>query len=144
MYDAILFPTDGSDPSQQCLDHAVSLARAYDATLHAVFVVDQTRYVGNPNDVLRESLREHLHETGAESIDALEDAAEEAGVSLTTAVLEGVPAERIVGYAESNGIDLIVMGTHGRSGLDRVLVGSTTETVIRTSSIPVHCIPTGE
>ncbi|SEH17848.1 Nucleotide-binding universal stress protein, UspA family [Natronorubrum sediminis] len=141
MYDTILFPTDGSDLSKQGIDHAVDLAQTYDAPLHTVFVVDQTTYAGLPNDIERESIQNQLREAGSRSFEMLESAADDAGVTLSSAVLSGVPHEQIIEYAESNGVDLIVMGTHGRSGFDRVLLGSTTEKVLRLSPVPVHCVP---
>lgn len=141
MYDTILFPTDGSELSEQGIDHAVSLAQAYDAELHTLFVVDQTAFVAHPNDMDREAIHDQLREAGQRSLEQLEETAAAAGVSLATAVSAGVPHEQIVEYTETNDVDLIVMGTHGRSGLDRVLLGSTTEKVLRVSPVPVHCVP---
>ena len=141
MYDTILFPTDGSELSEQGIDHAVSLARAYDAELHALFVINQAVYAGHPNDMDREKIQNQLRESGSRSLEELEAAAEEAGVPLSSTVLSGIPYEQIIEYVESNDVDLVVMGTHGRSGLDRMLLGSTTEKVLRLSPVPVHCVP---
>ncbi|THE64116.1 universal stress protein [Salinadaptatus halalkaliphilus] len=141
MYDTILFPTDGSELAEQGIDNAVTLAETYDADLHTLFVVDQTTYAGHPNDMDREAIQNQLREAGSRSLAELEETAADAGISLTTAVREGVPHEQIIEYTEATGVDLIVMGTHGRSGLDRVLLGSTAEKVLRLSPVPVHCVP---
>ncbi|WP_331235397.1 universal stress protein [Natronorarus salvus] len=144
MYDAILFPTDGSERSTRSLDHAVSLATAYDATLYALYVVDQSTYAGLPSDVDRETIRERQEAVGSETVRAIEDVAREAGIELVTEIRSGLPHERIVEVVEEYGIDLVVMGTQGRSGLGRLLLGSTTERVLRSSPVAVHAVPTGE
>jgi nucleotide-binding universal stress UspA family protein len=62
-------------------------------------------------------------------------------VPVETVVAEGKPSQEIVRYAEAEGCDLVVMGTHGRGGIDRLLLGSVAESVIRASSIPVTAVP---
>ena len=135
MYDRILVPTDGSETAAKAVEHAVDLAEQYDATLHVLSVVDPTRFstVGvDPSSVLV------AVEKGArEAVEAVEAAAEEAGVPTETTVVRGSPAQTITEYATDNDVDLVVMGTHGRTGLDRYLLGSVTERVVRTSSVPV-------
>jgi nucleotide-binding universal stress UspA family protein len=74
---------------------------------------------------------------GSAVVAAAVDAAREHGVPVEGHVLKGVPAETIVEYADANGVDLVVMATHGRSGLARGLFGSVTEGVIRRSTVPV-------
>jgi len=82
-----------------------------------------------------EQLRETLEEQGEQIV---EGASEQlGGVDVTTTVRAGYPHEVILDYAETEGIDLIVMGTHGRTGLDRYLIGSVTEKVVRLSDVPV-------
>jgi nucleotide-binding universal stress UspA family protein len=135
MYDRILLPTDGSGPSEAAREHAVGLAAAYDATLHAIYVVDDDalRAARIDSDVVVDGF-----ETEGESL--LEEvAAVAAGASLDceTAVLHGHPHEVITEYAADHDVDLIVMGTHGRHGVSRFLLGSVTERVVRTSDVPV-------
>lgn len=138
MYDAILVPTDGSEPSLRAAEHAAGLAARFDATLHALYVVDANP---SPLAVSRADVRETLREVGeqaAESVfENVERVAADAGVELETAMVEGAPAERIVDYAGDNGVDLVVMGTHGRSGLGKRLLGSVTERVVRNAPVPV-------
>jgi nucleotide-binding universal stress UspA family protein len=138
MYDDILLPIDGSEPSLQAAEHAIELATTYDATLHALYVVDSDP---SPLAVSRADVRETLREVGEEAGEAafakLEPLAEAAGVELVLSMLEGTPEQRIVDYATDTDIDLVVMGTHGRSGLGRRLVGSVTERVVRSAPVPV-------
>ena len=135
MYREILVPTDGSDASTVALDHALSLASQYDARVHGLYVVDWEPYglveEGKPIVV------DNLHDEGAAAVASIEEQAETAGVDVRTSVVEGDIHRRIVDYATDEGIDLIVMGTHGRRGLDRLLIGSVTERVVRASPVPV-------
>jgi nucleotide-binding universal stress UspA family protein len=135
MYDAILFPTDGSAPSEAARDHAIDLASTYDATLHAIYVVDDQalRAARIDSDVVVEGFEEE----GRRLVDEVANTAAESTVRCETAVVHGRPHEVIVDYAEQHGVDLVVMGTHGRHGVQRFLLGSVTERVVRTSSIPV-------
>ncbi|WP_101297529.1 universal stress protein [Halegenticoccus soli] len=137
MYDRILLPTDGSPPADAALDHALDIASRYDARLHALYVVENedaafTRF-GNDTAIIESALEEE----GRKTLDGVEAAAAAEGVEAVTAVAEGKPHEAIREYADDNGIDLVVMGTHGRRGLDRYLLGSVTERVVRTSDVPV-------
>jgi nucleotide-binding universal stress UspA family protein len=135
MYDRILVPTDGSPEVDAVIDHAAGLAAAHDAALDALYVVNTAGYAGLPGDGAIGGLDALMNEQGEA---ALERAAEHAGDRLSERVLvEGTPSAEIVDYADETGCDLIVMGTHGRGGIDRLLLGSVAERVVRTSSIPV-------
>ena len=136
MYDRILVPTDGSPGMRQVIDHAISLATAHDATLTAIYVVNTASYASFSMESTWEGIGDMLRQEGA---DALETVASIAGdaVPIETAVLEGSPSREIVRYAEREGCDLIVMGTHGRGGIDRLLLGSVAERVVRSSEVPV-------
>lgn len=139
-YDQILIPTDGSETSQRATEHAVSMAARQDATLHALHVVD-----GGPDsapDVGGGLNAADLRERGEESIEAVRERAERAGVEVETVVDAGVAYQSIVEYVDTNDIDLVVMGTHGRSGIQRFLLGSVAERVIRTVNAPVMTVKT--
>lgn len=134
MYDRILVPTDGSPGTSRVLTHAVGLAERFGATLHGLYVLDaRNRGLEGGMDALRESLRSE----GEHATERVRARAEDAGVDVTTALREGTPHEEILEYAEAEGIEAIVMGTHGRSGVGRVLLGSVTERVVRLSPVPV-------
>ena len=135
MYDTILIPTDGTDSVQPAIEHALNLAETYDATLHTLYVVDERSYA--MMDVRTDLIIEALETEGQNAIETIRERAESVGLSVETTVETGNPYRSILEYAEKNDIDLIVMGTHGRRGLDRYLLGSVTEKVIRSSDVPV-------
>jgi nucleotide-binding universal stress UspA family protein len=135
MYDTILVPTDGSDAAMKAVDHAVDLAAQYDATLHVLAVVDPTSF--STLDVDPSTVVVAMERQAREAAQRVETVADEAGVAVETAVVRGDPARTITTYATDNEADLVVMGTHGRSGLDRYLLGSVTERVVRTADVPV-------
>ena len=136
MYDEILFPTDGSDAAEAALDHAIGMADAYDAQLHVLYVVDTTYAgVGAAGNTNINSLREEGESVLSSTADRIEDA----GRPVETVLKEGHPYDEILAYSEA-GIDVIVMGTRGRSGVDRYLLGSVTEKVVRTAEPPVFTV----
>lgn len=137
MYRNILLPTDGSDTVRAVADHAGSLARQYDATVHVLSVVDTRNRFEGPSlglgsEAWEEAERERAEQAVTDAVDALPD-----DVATTRAVESGVPHAAIFEYAESADIDVIVMGTHGRTGLDHYLIGSIAERVVRESPVPV-------
>ena len=140
MYDEILVPTDGSEASRRAIEHAVDLASKYDARIHALYVVDTSVYLTLETGA--EMVIESLEEEGKSAVRAVEDAATAAGVEVVTEVVDGSAHDAILSYVADNGIDLVVMGTHGRTGLDRYLLGSVTERVVRTSDVPVLTVRT--
>lgn len=134
MYEKILLPTDGSEGAEVAVDHAIDLAQKYDATLHILYVADVR--VESTSDIWANMLGE-LEELGKEATERIAEKASEADVEAITEVRRGIPHEEINSYVDENSIDLITMGTHGRTGLDRVLLGSVAEKLVRTSEIPV-------
>ncbi|PSP41003.1 universal stress protein [Halobacteriales archaeon QH_10_70_21] len=134
MYDRILLPTDGSDASDRAVEQAVGLARETGAELHVLFVVEDIPYAP---EMMDDTVEEELQGIGEEAIAAIEARADEAGVDVVSAIRKGAPHSAILEYADGEGVDAIVMGTHGRSGLDRYLLGSVTERVVRTADVPV-------
>ena len=134
MYERILHPTDGSEGSAAAADHAIDLAKQYDATLHSVYAVNAN--VGPEAGVV--GVFEALEEAGHEAIDAFEARAAAAGIeSVEGAVVDGRPLQAILDYVDDHDVDLVVMGTHGRTGLDRYLLGSVAEKVVRRCPVPV-------
>jgi nucleotide-binding universal stress UspA family protein len=141
VYDRVLFPTDGSEASDVATDHALAIADRFGIPLHALFVVDtssiQTTDAYATSNF--EATLEALEAEGRQRIEAVEDRATEAGVEVSSDVVEGRPATDIVETTADG--DVVVMGTHGRTGLDRYLIGSTTEKVVRTADVPVVTVP---
>ena len=135
MYSEILFPTDGGPASQAALDHALDHAERYDARLHTLYVVDTTAYASL--DAGAQTVINALREEGETALQTVAERAEAADVSVVSEIISGAPHKQLLQYAADNEIDLIVMGTHGRTGLDRYLLGSVTERVVRTADVPV-------
>ena len=141
MYERILVPTDGSPEVDAVLDHAAGLAATHDADLHVLYVINTAGYAGLPGDGAVGGLSAMMNEQGETALDR---AAERVGDRLTERVLvEGTPSEEIIDYAEEADCDLVVMGTHGRGGIDRLLLGSVAERVVRTSPVPVLTVRVG-
>jgi nucleotide-binding universal stress UspA family protein len=133
MYDTILVPTDGSPGSERAIDHAVDFARTYDATLHGLYVVDD----GAVPVAGAETVDDGLTSRGRRALDLVRDRATERDVPFEGELRRGDPTREILRYVETAGVDLVVMGTHGRTGIERHLLGSVTERVVRAAPVPV-------
>lgn len=136
MYGDILVPADGSEGVQGAIDHGIEIATLADATIHALYVVDTGDYTPL-SEAKWLTIEEALEAEGENAVSDVEDRALEAGIDAVTTIAHGNPSEEILAYADENDVDLIVMGTSGRSGIDRVLVGSVAENVIRRAEVPV-------
>lgn len=136
MYDAVLVPTDGSDAASAGVTHGLDLAAAFDAVVHALYVVQESENTsivggaGGPDDESIQSIADRATETVAA-------AADDRGLDTETAVRTGTPHREILDYATDADVDLVVMATHGRSGISRFLGGSVTERVVRNADRPV-------
>ncbi len=135
MYERILLPTDGSETTEHALEHAIDLADRYDAELHVLYVVDATIFA---DDVDTGAIVEEFETAGERIVDDVAEQARAADVEpVTTAVVRGTPHREILAYADAHDVDLLVVGTHGRAGIERFLLGSVTEKVVRLSEVPV-------
>lgn len=145
MFDSILLPTDGEAGAEEATRHAVNLASACDATLHALYVVDEGVVGAYPGD---EYIHEHegaeaaLEQVGEEALADIEDAAASADVDVTTVLRHGSPATSIVEYADDVDADLVVIGTKSQPGAYRQLLGSVTDRVARLTERPVTIVKT--
>lgn len=140
----ILYPTDFSERSVAALPLAADLAQRYGAELHCLHVVDvPSEFVLEDSymlpltaeyrpdyDKLKEAAESHLKQFVAEHMPDLQD-------SVKRAVVMGKPFAEILHYAREQGVDLIVLGTHGRSALGSMLLGSVAEKVVRKASCAV-------
>lgn len=133
----LLFPTDGSDAAQQGFDYALALASDFDAELLVLHVADTSEisHTRIDGDVVDAFVRE-----GESIVEETVAGADTHDVDVTTDVVQGVPDETIVQYAEQYDVDYIVMPTQGRQGVEH-LVGSVTERVLRRASMPVIALP---
>ncbi len=135
----ILFATDFSEGSTVALPYAVDIARQYGAKLYLVHVVyDITKAtgwyvphvaVGEIYDEIEKNARAEIGKIDSAELKGLKDVGQ--------VILKGTPYEEIIKFAEDNEVDLIVLGTHGRKGIDRVLFGSTAEQILRNAPCPV-------
>lgn len=141
MYANVLLPTDGSDAAAAAVPHAIELADRYGARLHVLYVADTTEYstVTFEDDVV-----DPLTEQGEAVVDDVVEAAEERNIEAVGVVQQGGAYETILQYVDDQDVDVIVMGTHGRRGLDRALLGSVTERVVRTADVPVLTVQENE
>ncbi|WP_058365614.1 universal stress protein [Haloparvum sedimenti] len=144
MYERILIPTDGSKVAEAAVDHALDLAAQYEAEVHALYVVDIDSInlgLGTEQvDRLKQGRFDEMDEVKERSekaTGAVAERAAERGIDVVEHVSAGRPHKLIGDYAESNDIDLIVMGSHGRAGVKRALLGSVTERTLRSTHVPV-------
>ena len=138
MFDTIVIATDGSDSVRRAIHVAVDIAARFDAEVHAVYVVDSGEVESTPDEV-RDDLREALDDHGEEALDEVVDAAtdRDPDLDITAEVREGRPAGEISEYARAVDADVVAMGTRGRHGENRFLIGSVAERVVRTCPVPV-------
>jgi len=140
MYHSVLLPTDGTRLSLRALEHALDIAVTYEAALHTLYVVDPASSHNAADDGFADAelAFELLEREGKQALEAAEAEADRVRIPFVGAIrTDSRVPHAIQGYARENGIDLIVMGTHGRRGLNRWLAGSVAETVVRTADVPV-------
>ncbi|MFB6353000.1 MAG: universal stress protein [Halobacteriales archaeon] len=133
MFDSVVIATDGSRSVERAVDVALDLAGRFDATVHALYVVDVGDIEAAP-DAVRDDLRDALEERGERAIAEVEARAAD---DVVPVVREGRPPQVIADYARRHDVDLVAMGTRGRHGENRFLVGSVAERVVRTCPVPV-------
>jgi len=141
MYNDVLIATDGSEQSEQSVDHGLDLAEAFDAHVHVVYVVEtEATYILNVG--LGDEQMAEYEEYGEETVSEVANRAAERGLDATGVVRTGSIAAEIDDYAENNEMDLIVMGKQGRGAIEKYL-GSTAEKVARMSNVPVTIVGPG-
>ncbi|WP_248517143.1 universal stress protein [Salinarchaeum laminariae] len=144
MYDDVLLPTDGSDGTTTVAAHAASLAQANDARIHVLSVADARNRFESPSSGLAgEAWEEAERERATAAVDTVVAALPE-DAPVEREVVADVPHEAILERARDGTVDAIVMGTHGRTGLDHYLIGSVAERVVRQSPVPVMTVRVGD
>ena len=134
MYDSILLPVDGSEHTAKIVQHAAELAQWTEAKIQVVFVADTTR---DSLTVVDGDVVDALEREGKPIVSDVASELDSLGVEHGTDIVQGSPAPTIVDYAERYDYDLIVLPTHGRTGISRYLLGSVTEKVVRLFDVPV-------
>ncbi|WP_266081863.1 universal stress protein [Haladaptatus caseinilyticus] len=134
-YENILIPTDGSTSATYAAQHGISLAAALDATVHVLSVVDDTSL--GP-DIRSAISNQETEQATTKFVDDLLSEAESHGITNTVRHVEyGSPISKILGCIETNDVHAVVMGTKGRRGTDRILLGSVAEKTVRSAPVPV-------
>ncbi|GAB3418021.1 universal stress protein [Haloparvum alkalitolerans] len=144
LYERVLVPTDGSPEGERAVAHALELAAAHGADVHALYVINTASYAGMPMETSWEGVDDLLRADAKAAVNTVGELGDSFDVDVTTAVVEGSPSREIIRYAEDEGCDVVVMGTHGRGGIDRLLLGSVAEKVVRGSSVPVLTVRVGD
>jgi len=139
---SILVPIDFSVHSKNALKYAIPLAEQFGASLHLVFVVEPTVYPADLGfgQVVLPGIEEELREKGAEELQALIDREIGSRVHATSIVRTGSPHQEILSEAEEKNVDMIVVATHGHSGVEHMLFGSTADRIVRHAKCPVLTI----
>lgn len=146
MFENILITTDGSKHSEKAAEKGLEMARLSKGKVTALYVADIGRYAVpgdmsyNIADEVLRGMKSSVLAEGESAIKRIEDKAEEAGVSFEGKVIEGHPADDILKFAKKAKIDLIVMGSIGKTGLEMFLLGSVAEKVVRNSKVPVMVV----
>ena len=141
MFSRILVPTDFSPPSDAALEYARLLAAKFGASLRLLHVIDDpsasSDFVADGFAPSTQSIREELLADARDRLAHVMNLADRAHLHAMADAVIGMPAAAIVDYAAATGTSLIVMGTHGRTGLAHLLMGSVAEQVVRTAGCPV-------
>lgn len=147
MHKKILLATDNSEQAEKAGEYAISIAGLDDADIIVLYVIDTYYLYALPQKDLREQMDEQLREEGKEAVEKFKSKIEEeqcAGncknINLITMIKPGKPADVILETAEEEGVDQIVIGRSGKHGIEKFLLGSTAEKVVRESKVQVNVI----
>ncbi len=141
----ILYPTDFSDPSACALNYAADMAKQFNAELIMLHVLlDESQMVSFylPQLTVKNLSKDMEEGANAKMEEFISETAALTGVDYSCVMVKGIADDEIIKYANENDIDMIVIGTHGRTGFEHVIFGSTAEKVVRAASCPVltvHC-----
>jgi len=147
MFEKILIATDGSKHSEKAAANGLEMAKLTQSRVTALYVADMGRYIlpvdasYNISGEIIDGMRGSVLEEGKAAVKRVEEMAKEAGVPFESKILEGNPANDIIKFADEDRADLIAIGGIGRTGLEKFLMGSVAEKVVRNSRVPVLTIP---
>jgi nucleotide-binding universal stress UspA family protein len=135
LFKRILIPTDGSENTKEAIAKGLEMAKMMEAEVTALYVVDQTSFINFPMDSTIVSVYSMLEKEGKDAVEYVRSEGARIGVKVTAQVEEGSPARKIVDASKMH--DLVVMGTLGRTGISKLLLGSVAERVVRFADCPV-------
>lgn len=135
IFKKIMVATDGSELVKKAVDSAIGIAKLSGAKLYAVHVVELggNLLVPSRDKEWKKTIEDHLTIEGKKATAYVENTGKAANVEVESIILKGKPANEILNFAEKSDIDLIVMGTHGKTGIQRFFIGSVSENVVRHS-----------
>jgi len=133
----ILVPTDGSEFTKFAVDKAIELAELSGGKVTALFVLDKSIYANSPMDTALINVYDTLEKEGRYATSYVSEKAKAAGVEVEEKLVEGVPSKVILQEADAGGYDVIVMGTLGRTGISKLLMGSVAEKIVQNAKCPV-------
>ena len=143
----ILVPTDGSKQAEKAGENAISTIDIPDGEVIVLYVIDTSYLDALPQHDLRESMRKQLRKEGEEAVNKFRQQMEDAqcegyckNVNIKTMLKEGKPSDVILKTIDEEGVDQVIMGKSGKHGVDKLLLGSTTDRVVRGSKVPVNVI----
>lgn len=142
MYKKILAPLDGSKFSECSLEHIRAVATGcHVPEVVLLMVVELPRQPLERGEEWPRFVEKKAHAEGEDYLSKLANSLKKEGIAVQTAVITGWPADKILDYADQNQVDLIIMSTHGRSGVTRWVFGSVADRVLRHSKAPVLMVP---
>jgi len=147
----IMIATDGLDCSRVAVDEGIRLAKLSGGIVYAVHVVPMAYLPSinensfssisvTPNWESIQSIKEAWKKQGQQAVNYVKNLGETEGINVEPVLLEGDPADELIQYAEKEKMDVVIMGTHGKAGFDRLLLGSVAGNVVRHSKIPVMVV----
>ncbi|AKB54731.1 MULTISPECIES: universal stress protein [Methanosarcina] len=139
-YRNILIATDGSENTQRAISYGIEIAKLSGAAVYALYVVNTSPIISEYWTIGKKNVYEIIRSEGEKAVFEVKKIGEASGVEVKEVVLDGYPSNAIIDFADNNNIDLIVMGTLGKTGLDKLLIGSVAEKVVRGSKVPVMVV----
>ncbi|MDM7920243.1 MAG: universal stress protein [Methanosarcina sp.] len=132
--------TDGSENSRKAISCGIEIAKISGATVYIIHVVDTLSVVSDIWTAGKDLIHDMMIRDGKKILSETKKTIEDSGVEVKDVLLNGHPGEEIIKFAENNNMDLIVMGTLGATGLEKFLMGSVAEKVVRHSKVPVMVV----
>ena len=140
-----MIATDGSEVSMRAAEMAIDLAKISGSKVIAIYVVDVPRLAHLPGYAAIPGLKDNLTilmlEEGNKAVSEIESIAHDVAITCEKVVTDGIPSDQLIWHSKEMGIDLIVMGSTGRSGWNKSMIGSVAEKVVRHSQVPVLIVP---
>lgn len=134
----IILPVDGSDPSKKAAKKAFTIAKSRNINVCAIHVIHKTSFLVDPE--LLEPIEKMMKENAMKYLDEIEQIGEKIGLTVEKKIIRGIPYEEIIKFTKKE--DLIVMGNKGKTGIERILIGSVAEKVIRHAPCDVLIVKT--